>query len=103
MIIFKVIEKVLHDQANIYIYIYIYIFGTITNLDFKKSVFVTFMLPIDLQKTFVAISHQVLLKRVKAIKFHKTVFSCLGPTFETEYFWQKLKTNSLIFLNSFTK
>ena len=79
------------------------IFGTITNLDFNKSVFFTLMIPIDLQKTFVAISHQVLLKRVKAMKFQNTVFSCLGPTFETKYFWQKLKTNSLIFLNSFTK
>ena len=79
------------------------IFGTITNVDFNKSVFVTLMIPIDLQKTFVAISHQVLLKRVKAMIFQNTLFSCLGPTFETKYFWQKLKTSSLIFLNSFTK
>ena len=57
---------------QIYKHIYIFwriIFGTITNLDFNKSVFVTLMIPIDLQKTFVAISHQVLLKRVKVTKY----------------------------------
>ena len=48
---------------QIYKHIYIFwriIFGTITNLDFNKSVFVTLMIPIDLQKTFVAISQQEL-------------------------------------------
>ena len=56
------------------------------------------MILIDLQKAFDTINHEVLLQKLKAIRFsEQSNQQSLGPTFVTEYLWQKLKINNLIF------
>ena len=47
----------------------------------------TGMTLIDLQKAFDTKKSQVLLKKLSATKFSEQVFSGLGPTFVTKYFW----------------
>ena len=47
----------------------------------------TGMILIDLLKACDAINHKVLLQKLKAIRLSDKVFSCLGLTFVTEYFW----------------
>ena len=67
----------------------------ISTKSFSKSMFVTLIIPIDYQKAFDTINHNILLQKLKVIKFQNTVFSGLGPGFVNEYFWQKRSFSEL--------